>query len=377
MLPDRCVVENIGAIIEAAGLGPTDRAVSWLPLYHDMGLIGLLMTPMLHGFELVLGAPQDFLSAPASWLEWISEFRGTITAGPNFSYALAARALKRAGAGSLDLSSWRLALNGAEPVDPNAVEAFCAHAAPFGLDAKAAFPVFGMAEATLAVTFPEPGLGMAVDHVDRAALENERYAAAVPATSDGARRLAQLGRALRGFDLRVVDPESGRELGDRDVGELELRGPSVTPGYYRNERATADTFRDGWLRTGDLAYLVDGQLVVCGRLKDMIIVGGRNVFPEDVERAAAAVDGVRAGNVIAFGSDRRKGREAIVVVAETKTDDLAAVRDVVAATVTDAVGVPPADIVLVRAGSLPKTSSGKLQRSLCRQRYLDDQLELV
>jgi fatty-acyl-CoA synthase len=218
---------------------------------------------------------------------------------------------------------------------------------------------------------------MHVDHVDRASLEHEHFAAAVPATSDGARRLALLGRAVRGFDLRVVEPESGRVLGDRSVGELELRGPSVTPGYYRNERATADTFRDGWLRTGDLAYLVDGQLVVCGRLKDMIIVGGRNVFPEDVERAAAAVDGVRAGNVIAFGSDRRKGREAIVVVAEAKADDLAAVRDVVATTVTDAVGVPPADIVLVRAGSLPKTSSGKLQRSLCRQRYLDDQLELV
>jgi fatty-acyl-CoA synthase len=377
MLPDRCVVENISAIIEAAGLGPSDRAVSWLPLYHDMGLIGLLMTPMLHGFELVLGAPQDFLAAPASWLEWISTFRGTITAGPNFSYALAARALQRAGAGSLDLSSWRLALNGAEPIDPGAVEAFCAHAAPHGLDAKAAFPVFGMAEATLAVTFPEPGLGMAVDHVDGASLEHERYATAISATSAGGRRLAMLGRALRGFELRVVEAESGHVLGEREVGELELRGPSVTPGYYGNDTATAAAFRDGWFRTGDLAYLVDSQLVVCGRLKDMIIVGGRNLFPEDVERAAAAVDGVRAGNVIAFGSDRRKGREAIVVVAETKADDLGAVRDGVAAIVSDTVGVPPAEILFVRAGSLPKTSSGKLQRSLCRQRYLDDQLDLV
>jgi len=377
MLPDRCVVENIDAITEAAGLGPSDRAVSWLPLYHDMGLIGLLMTPMLHGFELVLGAPQDFLAAPATWLEWISEFRGTITAGPNFSYALAARALKRAGAGSLDLSSWRLALNGAEPVDPGAVEAFCTHAAPHGLDAKAAFPVFGMAEATLAVTFPEPGLGMAVDHVDRASLEHERYAAATSATDAAGRRLALLGRAVRGFELRVVEPESGHVLGEREVGELELRGPSVTPGYYRNEVATAAAFRDGWFRTGDLAYLVDAQLVVCGRLKDMIIVGGRNVFPEDIERAAAGVHGVRAGNVIAFGNDRRKGREAIVVVAESKADDLSAVRDGVAAIVSDTVGVPPVEIVLVRAGSLPKTSSGKLQRSLCRQRYLDDQLDLV
>ena len=257
MLPDRCVVENIDAIIEAAGIGPSDRAVSWLPLYHDMGLIGLLMTPMLHGFELVLAAPQDFLAAPANWLEWISAFRGTITAGPNFSYALAARALRRAGAGSLDLSSWRLALNGAEPVDPGAVETFCTAASPHGLDAKAAFPVFGMAEATLAVTFPEPGLGMAVDHVDRTALEHERYAAATSATHEGSRRLALLGRALRGFELRIVEPESGRVLGEREVGELEMRGPSVTPGYYHNDVATAASFRDGWFRTGDLAYLVD------------------------------------------------------------------------------------------------------------------------
>jgi fatty-acyl-CoA synthase len=382
MLPDRCVLHNIDAIVEAAGIGPTDRAVSWLPLYHDMGLIGLLMTPMLLGFELVLGAPQDFMAAPASWLEWFSEFRGTITAGPNFSYALAARALRRIGVGGLDLSSWRLALNGAEPVDPVAVEAFCDAGSAHGLDAKAAFPVFGMAEATLAVTFPEQGAGMTVDRVDRVALEHESYAA--PASGEGSRRLAFLGRALRGFELRIVDPDSESVARDREVGELEIRGPSVTPGYYGNPTATAAAFHDGWLRTGDLGYLVDGQLVVCGRLKDMIIVGGRNVFPEDVERAAAAVDGVRAGNVIAFGTERRRGRErtseSIIVVAETRADvghDVASVRDAVAETVRDAVGVPPADVVLVRAGSLPKTSSGKLQRSLCRTRYQGDDLDPV
>jgi fatty-acyl-CoA synthase len=374
MLLDRCVGANIDAIIAGAGISEADRAVSWLPLYHDMGLIGLLMTPMLTSFELVLSAPQDFLAAPANWLQWISEYRGTITAGPNFSYALAARALRRAGA--LDLSSWRLALNGAETVDPSAVEAFCAAAAPHGFDARAAYPVFGMAEATLGVTFPEVGEGMTVDTVDRHALEHDRVA--VPAVDrDTGRRLAFLGRPLPGFELRVVDPRSGRARGEREVGELELRGSSVTPGYYRNPEATAATFDDGWLRTGDLAYVVDGRLVVCGRLKDMIIVGGRNVFPEDVERAAAAVDGVRAGNVIAFGSDRRRGREAIVVVAETKSDDLHLVHDSVIDLVCDAVGVPPVDVVLVRPGTLPKTSSGKLQRSLCRDRYHDDELEPV
>jgi fatty-acyl-CoA synthase len=376
MLPDRCVGANIDAIIAGAEITAADRAVSWLPLYHDMGLIGLLMTPMLHGFELVLGAPQDFLGAPSNWLEWISEYRGTITAGPNFSYALAARALRRAG--DLDLSSWRLALNGAETVDPGAVESFCAAAAPFGFDARAAYPVFGMAEATLGVTFPAVGEGMTVDAVDRAALEHDRVA--VPTSADdgpAVRRLAFLGRPLPGFELRIVEPGTGELRGDREVGELELRSPSVTPGYYRNPAATAATFHDGWLRTGDLAYVVDGRLVVCGRLKDMIIVGGRNVFPEDVERAAAAVDGVRAGNVIAFGSNRKRGREAIVVVAETKSDELHTVHESVVNHVCDAVGVPPVEVVLVRPGTLPKTSSGKLQRSLCRDRYHDDQLEPV
>src|SRR5262245_1026436 len=376
MLPDRCVLANVDAIARALAITSADRAVSWLPLYHDMGLIGLLMTPMLTGFELVLGAPTDFLAAPAVWLEWIAHYRGTITAGPNFAYALAARALRRAT--DLDLSSWRLALNGAEPVDPAAVESFCAAAAPHGFDVRAAFPVFGMAEATLAVTFPEVGTGMAVDVVDRIALENERYAAPASGGTAAERRLAMLGRPLHGFELRICDPESGDALREREVGELELRSPSVTPGYYGNVAATEAAFHDDWLRTGDLAYLVDDQLVVCGRLKDMIIVGGRNVFPEDVERAAANVDGVRAGNVIAFGSDHRRGRESIVVVAETRAaDNTTPMRAAVATSVCDAVGVPPVDVVLVRPGTLPKTSSGKLQRSLCRARYHADELEPV
>ncbi len=234
-----------------------------------------------------------------------------------------------------------------------------------------------MAEATLGVTFPEVGVGMTVDAVDRHALEHERCAVPADDETDAVRRLAFLGRPLPGFELRIVHPRTGAVRDDREVGELELRSPSVTPGYYRNPEATAATFDDGWLRTGDLAYLVDGQLVVCGRLKDVIIVGGRNVFPEDVERAAAAVVGVRAGNVIAFGSDRKRGRESIVVVAETKSDDLHEVHDSVVTHVCDAVGVPPVEVVLVRPGTLPKTSSGKLQRSLCRDRYHDDQLEPV
>jgi fatty-acyl-CoA synthase len=279
---------------------------------------------------------------------------------------------------NLDLSRCRVALNGAEPVDPDAVEDFCAAGARHGLRPGAVFPAFGMAEATLGVTFPEPMRGLRVDTVDRRALEVEGYAAPVPGGGDrDVRHLARLGRAVPGLEVRITDPVTGRTMSDREAGELEVMGNSITPGYYKHPQATANAFRDGWLRTGDLAYLVDGELVVCGRLKDVIIVGGRNVFPEDIERAAAGVDGVRAGNVIAFGVEGRKGKEALVVVAESKAGDSAPVRLAVATRVREAVGLPPEEVVLVVPGSLPKTSSGKLQRSLCRSRYLDAALELV
>jgi fatty-acyl-CoA synthase len=374
MLPHRCLVENIDAIVDGAGLGADDVGVSWLPLYHDMGLIGLLMTPMTVGFELGLAPPQDFLSSPGDWMHWMTGMRATVTGGPNFAYALAARALRRLG--GLDLSPWRMALNGAEPIDPTSVEAFLDAGAAHGLDPKSAFCVYGMAEATLAISFPQPGTGMTVDTVDRGALEHERVAH--PANGYGeARRLPFLGRTLRGLELRVSDPVSGEARGDRQVGELELRGTSVTPGYFARPELTAETFRDGWLRTGDLGYLVDGEVVVCGRIKDVIIVGGRNVFPEEVERAAAAVDGVRAGNVIAFGTEGRRGKEGIVVVAETRDGDLRRLHDEVHDRVCDAVGIPPLDLVFVEAGSLPKTSSGKLQRSLCKTQYAGDGLARV
>jgi fatty-acyl-CoA synthase len=375
MLPQRCVTANIDAIDEALVIDyDLDRAASWLPLYHDMGLIGMLTIPMTTGTDLVLAGPQDFLAAPARWAQWISDFHCSITAGPNFSYALSARAMRRGG--DLDLSQWRVALNGAEPIEPSAVEDWLAAGARHGLRVGTAFCAYGMAESTVGVTFPEPGKGMFVDAVDARVLETDRYAAPLDHSAPGARRLPCLGRAIRGLELRVVDPETGVPLRDREAGELEVRGTSVTPGYFRNERATAEVFHDDWLRTGDLGYLFDGELVICGRLKDVIIVGGRNVFPEDIERAAAGVEGVRAGNVIAFGSPGRRGRESVVVVAETRADDATTVRDAVAASVTDAVGVA-AEVVLVRPGSLPKTSSGKLQRSLCKTRYLDDILEPV
>lgn len=374
MLPHHTVGANLDAIAAATSLDPDDDVlVSWLPLYHDMGLVGLLTLGLTTGTSLVLGAPTDFMAGPGRWMEWISQYGGTATAGPNFSYVLAARALRRSE--PLDLSRLRIALNGAEPVDPATVAEFIAAGEPHGLRAGAVFPAFGMAEIAIAGTFPEPLSGLRTDPVDRGALEGERYAAPVAGDHAAARHLAILGRAVEGLEIRVVDPTSGHVLQDREVGELEIRGTSVTPGYYKRPDANAELFHDGWLRTGDLAYLLDGEMVMCGRIKDMIIVGGRNVYPEDVERALADVAGVRAGNVIAFGVDGGHGKEGLVVVAEAKSDDHDGVRRSVARRVRDAVGLPAKDIVLVAPGTLPKTSSGKLQRSLCKVRYLGAELQ--
>ena len=384
MIPDRVLSANIDAIAAVARLGDDsdEVMVSWLPLYHDMGLVGFLAIPMTTGVDLVLAAPQDFLAHPGHWMEWISDWRGTATAGPNFSWVLATRALRRAH--DLDLSSLTLALSGAEPVDPDAMDAFVAAAEPHGFDAGAVFPAFGMAEVAIAGTFPPRGRGMVCDTVDRVVLERDRVAKPVVVEDPDefavtARRLPLLGRAVPGLELRVVDPDTFEDRPERHVGELLIRGTSVTPGYYRRADATAALFRDGWLRTGDLAYLLDGELVLCGRIKDVIIVGGRNVFPEDIERAVGAVDGVRAGNVIALGVEGYKGKESVVVVAEVRVDgdELDRVRADVHHRTLEVCGIPPRDVMLVLPGSLPKTSSGKLQRAKCKEQYLGDELSIA
>ena len=220
------------------------------------------------------------------------------------------------------------------------------------------------------------------DTVDRVVLERDRVAKPIEVVDPddlqlAARRLPLLGRPVPGLEMRVVDPDTFEERPERHVGELLIRGTSVTPGYYKRPDATAELFHDGWLCTGDLAYLLDGELVLCGRIKDVIIVGGRNVFPEDIERAVGVLDGVRAGNVIAFGMDGYKGKESVVVVAEVRGDDLDAVRHAIHHRTLEVCGLPPRDVMLVQPSTLPKTSSGKLQRAKCREQYLDEELELV
>lgn len=384
MIPDRVLSANIDATCQAAEIQNEETMVSWLPLYHDMGLVGFLALPMTMGVDLVQAAPQDFLARPGNWMDWISDYGGTATAGPNFSWVLATRALKRKT--DLDLSSLTLALSGAEPVDPKAVEAFVAEASRFGFTAGGVFPAFGMAEVAIAGAFPQRGRGLRTDTVDRQVLETQRVAKPIEIDDPDdfalrARRLALLGKAVPGLEMKIIDPDSREELPERHVGELLLRGTSVTPGYYKRPDATAALFIDEWLCTGDLAYLLDGELVMCGRIKDVIIVGGRNVFPEDIERAVGPLDGVRAGNVIAVGVDGYKGKESVVVVAEVRlTDtsgDLEDVRSAIHERTLDVCGLPPRDVMMVQPGTLPKTSSGKLQRSKCRDEYLNEGLQLV
>ncbi len=252
---------------------------------------------------------------------------------------------------------------------------------PFGFKPGSVFPAFGMAEVAIGGVFPPRHRGMVCDSVDRVVLERDRIAKSLDvADADeelDVRRIPVLGKAVPGLEMKVVDPVTRAELPERHVGELLLRGTSVTPGYYKRPDATAALFHDGWLCTGDLAYLVDGELVLCGRIKDVIIVGGRNVFPEDIERACGTLEGVRAGNVIAFGVEGYKGKESVVVVAEVRTEDPAQVREALHHRTLEVCGLPPRDVMLVKPGTLPKTSSGKLQRAKCRDLYLDEALELV
>jgi fatty-acyl-CoA synthase len=238
------------------------------------------------------------------------------------------------------------------------------------------FPAFGMAELAIAGTFPVPLQGLRTDDVDRHSLECDRVAIPAEPGAEGTKRLVRLGRPIPGLEIRIINPADGTTRGERQVGELQIRGTSVTSGYFGRADATGALFDGEWLRTGDLGYLIDGELVLCGRIKDVIIVAGRNVFPEDVERSVGDVVGVRAGNVIAFGVQGTR-REELVVVAESRDADPIDVRRDVAARVRQAVGMPAKEIVLVVPGSLPKTSSGKLQRSLCRDRYLEQDLEHV
>ncbi|MBV8932942.1 MAG: fatty acyl-AMP ligase [Kutzneria sp.] len=362
----RNLMANMTAMTKAADFDfDADIMVSWLPLFHDMGMVGFLTLPMTFGVELVKVSPADFLAGPLLWFDLISRHRGTVTAAPNFAYAIASRRLSSVDDdGAYDLSSLRIALNGAEPIDVAAVRSFTSAGARFGMSPGCVLCAYGMAESTLGVSFAAPGVGLAVDTVDAELLETRGRA--VVASEGTVRSLPLLGLPLPGLEIRVVDGD-GRVLGEREVGQFRLRGDSVTPGYLTVNGPLSTQDEQGWLDTGDEGYLVAGQVVICGRRKDVIIMGGRNIYPTDIERAACSVPGVRAGNAVAVRLDAGTRRERFAVAVESRmageADEEKSLREGVIDKVVDAVGLRPYAVVVLPPASLPKTPSGKLRRA--------------
>ena len=363
----RNIVSNAEAMLIAADVDPeSDVIVSWLPCFHDMGMTGYLTAPMYFGIELVKITPMDFLRDTLLWARLIDKYQATMTAAPNFAYTMFAKRLRRqARPGQFDLSSLRWALSGAEHVDPADVEDLCAAGARFGLRPEAIVPAYGMAETTVALSFTESGRGLIVDEVDADLLAVLHRA--IPAPRGKARRLACLGRPLKGLEVRIVG-QDGEELPHRSVGVIHVRGEPVTLGYTTTAGFVSAQNHEGWYDTGDLGYLTEtGNVVVCGRVKDVIIMAGRNIYPTDIERAAVRVHGVRPGCAVAVRMNAGHPRETFAVVVEANAwEDPAEVRRIerqVAHEVVAEVDVRPRNVVVLEPGVIPKTPSGKLRRA--------------
>ncbi len=386
MLTHANLLANIHAIGVALGMRNDDVGVSWLPLYHDMGLIGAWLMPLYFGLPVVVMSPLAFLSRPVRWLQALDRFGGTITAAPNFAYELAAAKVSDEDLSKLDLRSLRAALNGAEPVLPATLERFAARFAPCGFRREALLPVYGLAEASLAVAIPTEGRGPRVDRLDRAALVQQGRAvpadtgeSSAPGAEDESNTISfvSVGNAVPGMEIRIAD-EHGEDAGERVEGQLWFRSPSATAGYYQNETATAALFprtpAEGWIDSGDRAYRADGKIYITGRVKDIIIHAGSNLYPHEIEDAVAQVPGVRKGCVVAFGAPNpATGTERLVIVAESRQHDAGPrmrISREITALVTTVTGVPPDEVEIVPPNAIPKTSSGKLRRDETRRRFL-------
>ncbi|MCL4745443.1 MAG: AMP-binding protein, partial [Burkholderiaceae bacterium] len=366
------LLANIRAMGKALRVDRDDVFVSWLPLYHDMGLIGGWLSTMYYGMTLVVMSPLAFLARPSRWLHAISTYRGTLSAAPNFAYELCASRVHDDELEGLDLGSWRLALNGAEPVLPETIDRFVARYSGRGLRPEAMMPVYGLAECSVGLAFPPPGRGPRIDVVDRDLFSRQRRAQ--PARHDDAHplRFVCCGSAIPGHALRVVD-ERGVDQPERVEGRVLFRGPSATAGYRGNPQASAQLIRDGWLDTGDHGYLAEGELYLTGRAKDIVIRAGRNVYPHEVEEAVGELAGVRKGCVAVFGStDPKSGTERLVVLAETRETDAGArerIRAAISTTALDTLGEPLDLVVLAAPHTVLKTSSGKVRRAACRELF--------
>jgi len=366
------LLANIRAMGGAIGASSSDVFVSWLPLYHDMGLIGAWLGSLYYAAPLFVMSPLSFLARPANWLWAMSRFRATLSASPNFGFELCVTKIDDKSLEGLDLSSLRMIANGAEPVSVHTLRRFCDRYERYGFKREAMAPVYGLAESAVGLAFPPGARAPIVDRVDRDALM--RHGRARPASDDDARAMEFVasGQPLPGHDIRIVD-DNDREAAERQEGRLEFRGPSVTAGYFRNDEKTRSLFHGAWLDSGDRAYIAKGDIFITGRVKDIIIRAGQHIYPQEIEEAIARIPGMRKGCVAVFGApDPRSATERVVVVAETAETD-AASRAALIAKAQDAMrdisGAMADDIVLAPPRAVPKTSSGKIRRSAAKALY--------
>ena len=366
------LMANVRAMGAAVNANPEDVFVSWLPLYHDLGLIGANFASLVLGFPTVLMSPLAFLSRPVSWMRAIHRHRGTMSGGPNFSFELCLRRITDEEMTGIDLSSWRFAFNAAEPVSPDTIVQFEERFGKYGLRRNCLSPSYGLAESSVGVAITTPGTSWRADRLDRERFSRTGEAVFAAESDPSPLIVIGCGTPIPGHDIRVVDG-AGLELPDRQEGLLQFRGPSSTSGYYRNPEATKTLFAGEWVNTGDRAYLSEGALFLTGREKDIIIRGGRNISPYELEQAVGDLAGVRRGCVAVFGSrDAASGTERVVVLAEMREQDPSRhenLKRMINELAVSLIGAPADDIVLAPPGTVPKTSSGKIRRVAAREFY--------
>ncbi len=364
------LLANLRAIGKAIHPSADDVVVSWLPLYHDMGLIGTWLGSFYYAFPLISMSPLHFLARPSRWLRTIDRFRATISAAPNFAYELCATKVPDSEIEGLDLSSWRMATNGAEAVSVETIRRFTARYAPLGFRPEAMAPTYGLAECSVALTIPPLGRAPLIERVSRQSFTTEGIA--VVSDEPDALQFVGCGEPLPDHEVRVVGV-GDIELPERREGRIQFRGPSATKGYYRNEAETRRMLHGEWLDSGDLGYLAGRELFVTGRAKDVIIRAGRHIYPQEIEEAAGNIAGVRKGCVAVFGSrDAASETERVIVVAETREKDRHAqgiIETAVRTAVLDACGIPPDEVVLAAPYSVLKTSSGKIRHRATADAY--------
>ncbi|HSV78512.1 MAG TPA: AMP-binding protein [Ramlibacter sp.] len=363
---------NLRAMGQVLQVSSQDVFVSWLPLYHDMGLIGAWLGSLYYAYPLVVMSPLTFLARPERWLWAVHRHRGTLSGGPNFAYELCLHKLDEATLQGLDLSSWRFAFNGAEPVSATTMLEFQQRFARYGLRPQALAPVYGLAEASLGLTFPPPGRGLVIDRIDRHAFARSGRARPAPSGASDVQLVVACGQPLPGHEVRLVDA-TGHEVAERQEGHVLFKGPSATSGYFRNPLETRRLFDGEWLDSGDDAYIAQGEIYITGRAKDVIIRGGRQVYPYDLEEVIGAMPEVRKGCVAVFGSpDPGTGTERVVVMAETRgmpPEAQAQLRRRINTAAVSVLGAPPDDVMLVPPHTVLKTSSGKIRRAASRELY--------